>query len=142
MALTGMSKRTLWRRISAGELRKSEHDEGKTRFCVADVLALLDIRCDEEMRALLLQADQGAAEAQTDLAQCLFSTGQPGVAVRWLQRAAQQDYPDAMQCLGRCYAEGHGVGRDENLAVMWIAKAAAAGHALALAQMGKLKEIL
>ncbi|MBP9713397.1 MAG: sel1 repeat family protein [Sterolibacterium sp.] len=142
MALTGMSKRTLWRRISAGELRKVGLDAGKSRLSLMDVLTLTGMTRDEELATLLRQADQGEAEAQADVAQLLFARGRHAAAARWFQRAANQGYPDAMLCLGRSYATGDGVIHDENLAVMWIAKAAAAGHPLALAQMKKLKEIL
>lgn len=145
IALTGMSKRTLWRRLAEGALRKSALPETKTRLLVTDVLALAgltDLAWNEEMQAVLLQADAGEAGAQTDLAQWLMAEKQPAAAARWLQHAADQGYPDAMHCLGQCYATGSGLVRNENLAVMWIAKAAAAGHVIAAAQMGKIWQIL
>jgi TPR repeat protein len=37
--------------------------------------------------------------------------------------------------MGRAYAEGTGVPRDDNLGVMWIAKAAAGGHLISQAQI-------
>jgi len=57
----------------------------------------------------------------------------------WLELAARQDYPNAMQTLGRCYLAGDCVPKDENLGLMWIAKAAATGHAIAQAQMQALR---
>jgi TPR repeat protein len=43
-----------------------------------------------------------------------------------------------MQLLGMCYMGGKGVPRDEHLSVMWIARAAAQGHAIAQAQRRSL----
>lgn len=33
-----------------------------------------------------------------------------------------------MHLLGRCYIDGNGLQRDENIGIMWIAKAATLGH--------------
>jgi TPR repeat protein len=43
-----------------------------------------------------------------------------------------------MQWLGHCYINGKGVQKDENLGVMWLAKAAALGHVIAQGQMNGL----
>ena len=154
IALTGMSKRTLWRRIADGELRKAEAGEGKARLLLADVLALADLRLDEATQALLLQADQGQAAAQLELALLFCAEGEPaderngtGVVfsergVRWLQQAVAQGQADAMQYLACCYATGEGVAANENLAMMWLAKAAEAGHPIALAQMNRLSQAI
>ena len=37
--------------------------------------------------------------------------------------------------LGRCHIDGNGVLQDENIGIMWLAKAAAHGHAVSQAQM-------
>lgn len=100
-----------------------------------DVLALAELCFDTEERESLLRADQADAGAQTDVGQMLYLRGCHAAAVYWLRLAADQGDTDAMQCLGRCYAAGEGVARDENLALMWIAKAAAAGHFIAREQM-------
>ena len=57
----------------------------------------------------------------------------------WLELAAKQQLADAMQLLGRCYLEGNGLTKDENLAIMWIAKAASLGHSIALAQIQSIR---
>ncbi len=87
----------------------------------------------------LLRADSGDAEAQNDIGQFFSTGGQNKAAIYWLQQAAQQDHADAMQWLGRCYVSGEGVPKDDNLGLMWIAKAAAHGHVIAQAQMNGLR---
>lgn len=59
-------------------------------------------------------------------------------AVYWWKAAANHGDADAMHHLGSCYINGLGVSADQNLAIMWIAKAAAAGHVIALAQIKAL----
>lgn len=66
------------------------------------------------------------------------AAGRHEAALHWVQKAAQQNRPDAMQCLGHCYLTGQGVLRDEHLGVMWIAKADSHGHVIAQAQMAAL----
>lgn len=140
IALTGLSKRTLWRRIAEGALRKVGADGTKNAAVLAldDVLALTGLACDAEIRQLLAAADAGDPEAQTAVGQHFLRLRRPVVAVYWLERAAQQEVADAMQCLGQCHAAGHGVPRNEHLALMWIAKAAAAGHPIARRQIAGL----
>ncbi|MGZ5028874.1 MAG: hypothetical protein ACXV9T_16965, partial [Methylobacter sp.] len=60
-------------------------------------------------------------------------------AVYWLELAAKQSLADAMHLLGRCYLEGNGLAKDENLGIMWIAKAASLGHPIALAQIQSIR---
>ena len=55
-------------------------------------------------------------------------------ALYWLRAAAEQGSAEAMQWLGTAHAAG-GTERDEQLAVMWIAKAAALGHPIAKRQL-------
>ena len=140
IAVTGLSKRTLWRRIAEGALRKVGSDGTKNAATLRldDVLALAGLAFDAETCSLLATADRGDPEAQTAVGQLFLLRQRPGIAVYWLERAAQQDAADAMQCLGQCHAAGHGVPRDEPLALMWIAKAAAAGHPIARRQIAGL----
>jgi len=81
------------------------------------------------------RADAGDVEAQTDLALIFLSNMKPENAVYWLKSAAKQDYMNAMHLLGRCYTDGNGLSKDENLGIMWIAKAAAQGHVISQGQM-------
>ncbi|WP_371324382.1 hypothetical protein VX159_02335 [Dechloromonas sp. ZY10] len=140
LALTGLSKRTLWRRIAEGGLRKQEAEGSKqaTALVLDDVLLLAGLMLDAENYALLQLADAGDATAQTEIGQSLLQRQRYAAAVYWLTRAAEQGAADAMQCLGHCHATGQGLPRDGHLALMWIAKAAAAGHPIARRQIAGL----
>jgi len=139
VALTGLSKRTLWRRLAEGLLQKLPAAAAVTRLELDGVLALAGLELGAEERALLCQADAGDAAAQAEIGQFCFRAGRPAAAVYWFNLAAAQNHADAMQCLGQCYAAGTGVARDDNLALMWIAKAAAHGHRIAQRQMAGLQ---
>ena len=47
---------------------------------------------------------------------------------------------DAMHNLAKLYFQGCGVEKDENTALMWLAKAAAYGHVIAEQQMLALRQ--
>lgn len=119
--LVGTSRRTLRRRM--GE----SMDGTVTLQAIRPQIA---IEADD---ALILAADHGDHGAQTDIAVLLLEADQPDAAVFWLQRAAVR-HPDAMHQLSRCYLDGLGVAKDVHLAMMWLHKAASAGHVIALAQ--------
>ncbi|MDZ4315140.1 MAG: hypothetical protein U0989_10285, partial [Azonexus sp.] len=106
---------------------------------ISDILALAGLEFAAEDCALLAKADQGDSEAQTAIGQHFFLARRYSAAVFWFQLAAAQGDADAMQCLGQCYASGSGVAKDDNLALMWIAKAAAQGHVIACRQMAELQ---
>ncbi|WP_435511538.1 tetratricopeptide repeat protein [Variovorax sp. LT1R16] len=88
---------------------------------------------------VLIEADSGMASAQRDLGQIFASHDKPEIAVYWFSLAAEQGDADAMQCLGTAHAAGQGVPKDDDLALMWIAKAAAHGHMIAKAQTRSLR---
>ena len=83
---------------------------------------------------MLRQADAGDAPAQADMGAMLYVAGARQPALYWLHAAAEQGSAEAMQWLGTAHAAG-GTERDEQLAVMWIAKAAALGHPIAKRQL-------
>ena len=141
IAVTGLSKRTLWRRIAEGVVRKAPSGSGiaAASLLMEDVLMLSGLDLDADDVRLLVEADQGAAGAQTAMGQRFFLLQRYSAAIYWFERAAEQGEADAMQCLGQCHAAGYGVLRDEHLALMWIAKAAAHGHAIARRQMAELQ---
>lgn len=85
--------------------------------------------------ALLVAADRGDSEAQNDLALLCLEQQRADVAVYWFNLAAPQGDADAMHHLSRLYQQGNGVERCESTAMLWLAKAAGAGHAIAQAQM-------
>jgi TPR repeat protein len=137
ITLTGWSKRTLWRRIADGTLARADEDvfAEKVKISLEAIRPYFCIPIALEDFHLIECADAGDVEAQTDLALVFLSNMKPENAVYWLKSATKQDYMNAMHLLGRCYTDGNGLSRDENLGIMWIAKAAALGHIISQAQM-------
>lgn len=131
-AITDISKSTWWRRIAKGDVTRMPDDKrGRATLLWAEVLPYISVPIHTDDQALILQADAGDAEAQDDVGQIFLMANKPQLAVYWFQHAAQQTHADAMQWLGHLYLHGKGVPPDENLGMMWIAKAAALGHVLA-----------
>ncbi len=135
--LTGMSMRTLRRRITDGTLTcaSSDEDYNKTMICLDSIKNDIGISLEPDAIELIKAADAGDANAQNDIALLFLENNKPKSAVYWLELAAKQDFADAMHLLGTCYLKGNGIPKDNNLAIMWIAKAASQGHPIALAQM-------
>ena len=140
-ALTGMGRSTLWRKAADGVLAKGDKDaRGRATLALSDVLGLIrdstGVPFSDDDVAVLLQADAGDAEAQADIGALLYvhAGGGREAALYWLRAAAEQGSAEAMQWLGTAHAAG-GTERDEQLAVMWIAKAAALGHPIAKRQL-------
>lgn len=140
VVLTGLSKRTLWRRIADGLLRKiaTDRPEEESRLVVEDLLQLGKLELSENEQQTLLLADQGDAEAQLALALLFLRRERPEAAASWFAKAAQQGQADAMHWLGTLLAEGNGIEQDDSLAAEWISKAAAQDHPIAKAQMAAL----
>ncbi|WP_194723874.1 tetratricopeptide repeat protein [Noviherbaspirillum malthae] len=140
-SLIDQSERTLRRRIVDGSLTRLEDESGSNRTMIpfAAIKEQIVIPVVEEDLALIAEADAGRAEAQNDLALLFLSHDKPRSALYWLELAAKQDYPDAMHWLGRCYLEGNGTLKDDNLGLMWLAKAAAHGHAISQVQMEAMR---
>lgn len=136
IVVTGLSKRTLWRRVSDGALQKAGEDaRGRVLLYVDEVIRLMHAPLSMEDGLLLVKADAGDADAQADLAISFHERHEFDVAVYWWQLAAEQGHADAMQWLGRCHAAGEGVQKNETLAMMWISKAASSGHQIAAQQL-------
>lgn len=131
-SLSGLSKRTLWRRVADGLLRTQALGAGeRTLVALDDALALSRLRVEPDERELILDADAGNADAQCELALLFLAQELPEEAVRWLEAAAQQNCLEAMHWLGRCHIAGTGVPADEKAGMEWIARAASRGHATA-----------
>ena len=131
-ALTGISKRTLWRRIADGSLPACKScTSDKTLVSLAVVRQWAQLPLADEDLALVLAADHGEAEAQCDLGLLFLAAERPAEAVDWLERAARHYYPEAMYWLGRCLVAGLGVAPDEAAGLAWLRKAADHGHTLA-----------
>lgn len=143
MTLTEWSERTVRRRVADGSL-KCAADSGsynKTLICLDSILAEVCIPLAEEDVEILRRADAGDAEAQADLALLFLAEGKGKSGLYWLEQAAKQNLPDAMQWLAECYLRGEGVAKDEHLALMWLAKAAALGHELAKLQIEAMRPV-
>lgn len=135
--VTDTSKRTLWRRLSAGKLQRHSMDEqGRVMLAFKDIEAQLCIVLSAPASlSLLLDADRGVCTAQNDLALLFLEQERPDLAFHWFMLAAQQQHPDAMHYLSHLYSRGLGIKPNETEAMLWLAKAARAGHAIAQAQM-------
>ena len=126
--VTGVNRRTLDR--MNGEV-------GNT-IDLEKIRHLLLVR-DDDLDALVIQAEGGDAAAQADLATLLLGGGHYLAAVYWLKKAARREHPEAMHLLAQCYLRQQGVELDENTALMWLHKAAAAGHVIAVEQTASLR---
>lgn len=132
LSMLDTSRRTLWRRVAEGEVRRAGEDaRGRTLLHASDVAKLLRVRLEDADIALLAAADADNATAQNEVGMAFAEAGQDALAVYWWRRAADLGDADSMQLLGQCYAAGTGVDKDPHLAVSWLGKAAAAGHAVA-----------
>lgn len=142
VAITGISRSTLWRRVTGGTIARGDKD-GRSRAMLAlgDVLGLVDVQLEAEDIAMLLRADAGDADAQADMGALFYVAGAHKAALYWLNEAAAQDNAEAMQWLGTAYAAGGGaIPKDANRAIMWLARAASLGHAIAGYQMERLRD--
>ena len=140
ITLTEWSERTFWRRFTDGSIKK----ESRNGKAVVSFNAIRDDLCfplGADDLLLLERADAGEAGAQTDVALLFLENKKAKGAVIWLGLAAKQDDANAMYLLGRCYIDGpgRGVAPDENLGLMWLARAACHGSALAVAAMQAIR---
>ncbi|MEA3639663.1 MAG: sel1 repeat family protein [Lamprobacter sp.] len=142
MAITGLSRASLWRRIKDHPGSSETLGESKgllqTRIHLDSALTWAGLTLDEEERTLIPAADAGDAAAQRELGLVFLGLEQPQRAVHWLHLAAAQQDADAMQWLGKLYAGDEGVEQDEAQAMEWIKKAAAQGHLIAQRQVEEL----
>lgn len=136
--LAGVSKRTLWRRIAASTLSasRSADPQGRTLLSLADIAKDIGLTLDGEVIAAILGADTGLARDQLELALIFLEAGLPDKALPWLRLAVNQGDADAMLILGETQLEGRGA--DTKADLIWIRRAAIAGHPLALAIMEAL----
>jgi TPR repeat protein len=59
-------------------------------------------------------------------------------ALKWLRKAAQQDFTPAQALLGALYADGDGAPRDYRQAIVWLHRAADKGFPEAQVRLGKM----
>lgn len=134
LSLIERSERTLWRLVAEGTIQR-EIINGKAFFQLASLIPFLCIPLQNDDFQLIADADAGDAAAQTDLAVIFLSNNKASAAIYWLELAAKQDFPDAMNHLGYCHACGRGLAKDESLGLLWIARAAALGHEISKKQV-------
>ncbi|WP_426107152.1 hypothetical protein [Massilia sp. TSP1-1-2] len=141
ITLTEWSERTFWRRFTEGTIKK-ESRNGKAVIRFASIRDNLCVPLNVDDMLLLELADGGDAGAQTELALHFLDHRKPKGALAWLGLATKQDDANAMYFLGRCYIDGgsRDIERDENLGLMWVAKAACHGSGLAIAVMESIRE--
>jgi len=140
IAISGSSRRTWWRRISDNPALKTGTDpKGRTSVSFMAAQEFISLPYEEHSLETLIAADTGEAEAQNDAGLLFSELENYKAAVYWWRAAAEQDYADAMHYLGKCYVDGLGVAVDENLGIMWIARAASRGHVIAQTQMKGLR---
>ena len=76
------------------------------------------------------------------LAQCYWAnhfTNTPEERFSWLEKAANQDLPEAQYLFGKCFETGSGTITDKSVAVIWYEKAAKQGYTAAQIAWDKLK---
>ena len=136
MTLTGWSERTFWRRFADGSVRRDTSSAASKSMVEFDsIKPHMLIPLGAEDYSLVQAADGGNAEAQTDLALLFISHHKLKQGIAWLEAAVKQEHAAAMRLMGRCHIEGQGVDQDDNLGMMWLARAAARGDPIAQAQM-------
>ena len=155
--LTGRSIRTWQRRIEEGLVPRLGDERGRALVAFEAVRPALALDLSESEIDLLVRADQGDAAAQAEvgalfalaalreaMAPPIAGGGSALSALHFLTRAAEQGQADAMHWLGLLHAaglqlaEGDKADDGKALALMWVAKAAAHGHAIAAQQLGAL----
>ncbi len=138
--VTGISKRTLWRRVGAGQLARGPNDaHGRATVLLDDLLPHARWRLSRGEWARLLAADQGDAPAQMEWAELALEQGEWVSAHYWLEQAARHQHAEAMHWLATLAFEGRLGPADATAGLLWLAKAAKAGHAIAQAQMAGLR---
>lgn len=137
--VTQISKRTLRRRLSEGQITRQDNDkEGRTMLTFEDLVPMLCVDVSPKDFDLFIEAAAGDAEAQNDLALLFLDANKPKIGFHWLTMAANQGHPDAMHHLSKLYIKGISTHKDESTGLMWLAKAASFGHVIADQQIKAL----
>ena len=133
--LTGVSKRTIWRRIAAGNISvvRSADLHGKTLLSLDDIAMDIGLPLEGEIIAAVRNADAGLARDQLELALVFLEAGLAEKALPWLELAAKQGEADAMLTLGETQLSAPAAAPQAGL--IWIRRAAIVGHPVALAVM-------
>ncbi|MEJ7930619.1 hypothetical protein WG922_11600 [Ramlibacter sp. AN1015] len=141
IAVTGKSRRTLWRRLQDEVLQRSDA-RGRTLIDSDWVRRNSTLPLDGQEWDLVVAADSGDAAAQCEVGTLCLQAGLHDSAVFWFREAAEHGLPDALHWLAHCHVTGKGVPQSDDLALSFLAKAAAAGHTIASEQMSGIKSRL
>ncbi|MCG5501894.1 tetratricopeptide repeat protein, partial [Ectothiorhodospira lacustris] len=126
--LTGLSRRSLRRRLGIGMMRQARlANLGRGYVPLACIREDIPTTLTPDDEEVIVRADRGDAEAQNDVALLFMEVERYDLALPWLRKAAAQEYPDAMHWLGRCYVSGHGVEKDEAQGLEWLRRAGGGG---------------
>lgn len=140
--LTGLTRRTLWRRVAGNpEWKRNQDDALRTAQIAIEAIRtdLIAVPRDDDDLAVVEAADHGDPDGMNDTALLLLEAGEPAAALHWLQRAAKRGHADAMHWLGRCYVSGDGVPADRDQGIDWLRRSAAAGHVISQQQIDSLR---
>ncbi len=100
---------------------------------------------DPGNRSLIKRAEKGNGEDQFIVGLMLLRgdgmSQNYGEAIKWFERAAEQNHAGAELNLGLLYKNGRGVLQDFNTAGQWFARAARRGHPEAEYQLGTLYKV-
>lgn len=139
-AVTGLTKRTLWRYMKDGRLTPlGETSQGnRTRVALEEVMKLCTDPLDKPDEQMVLAADAGDCEAQCDVGIWMLERDHPSIARDWFMSAARAGNPDAMCYLGCDLLLGMGGGRNEVEGMRWLHQAAALEQPLPIALLEAL----
>lgn len=151
IATTGRSRRTWWRRITAGQVERQPSARGsRARLALRDVAAQLSVPLSDEQLLTLVRADAGEAQAQAEIGAvfalhaCRMAENNEDfsntyqAAIHWLEHAAAQGAADAMHTLATLHGHCAEPQQRSALLLSQLARAAMAGHLIARAQMQAL----
>lgn len=99
---------------------EEDYEKGYDAYRRDDVMAA--------MRFLRAAADEGHAPSQALLGYLLDRAEENEAAFAFYDEAARQGNADGMYGLGTLYLNGEGIEQSNEMAVMWITRAAEAGH--------------
>lgn len=136
--LTEWSERTIWRKLADGSVARGSAG-GRATIAFDGIKAHSCIPLEPEDLLMLELADSGNVAAQTETAVLFLQHDKPKSAVYWLELAAKHGDANAMYLLGRCYTDGSGVSVNEDVGIMWIAKAASLNHVIAQGLMQAMR---
>jgi TPR repeat protein len=140
VTLIGKSRRTLWRRLADGSLPRAPDDShGRTMLPLQSVAAESCLPLAGADWKLVQAADAGSASAQNELGHRFLAAAEFGGARYWFEQAAKRRHADSMQWLAWLSLAGRDGAPDEQAAMVWLSRAAAAGHVIAQEQMAGLR---